>query len=414
MILGGASLKGYRFSLILLSSIVIGALLGIWLGDQATVLKPLGDIFLNLMFTVVIPLVFFTISSAIAQMSGLKRLGRIMSRMMGAFLLTGVLSGLVMLTAVILYPPAQGVSIPLEKPESVEKTTLADQLVQTITVSNFGSLFSKDHMLQLILFSILLGVAVSLAGEKGKPFAKFLSSGSEVMMKLVSLVMYYAPIGLGAFFAALVGEFGPTLLGNYFRAVLIYYPLSLVYFFVFFTLYAFMAGKGLGVRTFWKNAFSPTITSLATCSSAASIPVNLEATRKMGVPNDISETSIPLGANMHKDGSVMGGVLKIAFLFGVFGMEFNQPSDWLTALGVGILVGTVMGAIPSGGLIGELLILSLYGFPPEALPIIAAISTIIDPPATMLNSTGNTVTSMLITRWVEGKDWLSKKFAKAA
>ncbi|MGA8944065.1 MAG: dicarboxylate/amino acid:cation symporter [Thermoactinomyces sp.] len=405
-------MKAYRFSLILLSSIILGALAGVWLGKDALILKPLGEIFLNLMFTLVVPLVFFTISSSIAQMRELKRLGRILSRMFGVFVFTGVLAAIVMLVAVIVYPPAEGVSISLEKPEQVEQATLADQLVKTLTVEDFSQLFTKDHMLQLIFFSIFTGIAVSLLGEKSKPFARFLQSGSEVFMKLVSFVMYYAPIGLGAFFAALVGEFGPSLLSNYLRVVLLYYPLSLAYFLVFFTLYAFMAGKGAGVRIFWKNALSPTVVSLATCSSAASIPVNLEATRKMGVPSDISETSVPLGANIHKDGSVMGGILKIAFLFGVFGMDFSQPIDWLSALGVSLLVGTVMGAIPSGGLIGELLILSVYGFPPEALPIIAAISTIIDPPATMVNSTGNTVTSMLIARWVEGKTWISGKIGK--
>lgn len=407
-------MKAYRFSLILLSSIVLGAFIGVWLGKDAVILKPLGDIFLNLLFTLVVPLVFFTISSAIAQMGELKRLGRILSRMFGTFVFTGVIAAMVMLVAVLVFPPAEGVSISLEKPEQMEQTTLADQLVKTITVEDFSQLFTKDHMLQLIFFAIFLGIAVSLLGEKSKPFARFLYSGSEVFMKLVTFVMYYAPIGLGAFFAALVGEFGPSLLTNYFRVVLLYYPLSLVYYLVFFTLYAFLAGKGAGVRVFWKNALSPTVVSLATCSSAASIPVNLEATRKMGVPHDISETSVPLGANIHKDGSVMGGILKIAFLFGIFGMDFTQPIDLISALGVAILVGTVMGAIPSGGLIGEMLILSVYGFPPEALPIIAAISAIIDPPATMINSTGNTVTSMMIARWVEGRKWLSGKFGKTA
>ncbi|MBA4603022.1 dicarboxylate/amino acid:cation symporter [Thermoactinomyces mirandus] len=407
-------MKAYRFSLILLSSIVLGAFIGVWLGKDAVILKPLGDIFLNLLFTLVVPLVFFTISSAIAQMGELKRLGRILSRMFGTFVFTGVIAAMVMLVAVLVFPPAEGVSISLEKPEQMEQTTLADQLVKTITVEDFSQLFIKDHMLQLIFFAIFLGIAVSLLGEKSKPFARFLYSGSEVFMKLVTFVMYYAPIGLGAFFAALVGEFGPSLLTNYFRVVLLYYPLSLVYYLVFFTLYAFLAGKGAGARVFWKNALSPTVVSLATCSSAASIPVNLEATRKMGVPHDISETSVPLGANIHKDGSVMGGILKIAFLFGIFGMDFTQPIDLISALGVAILVGTVMGAIPSGGLIGEMLILSVYGFPPEALPIIAAISAIIDPPATMINSTGNTVTSMMIARWVEGRKWLSGKFGKTA
>lgn len=248
--------------------------------------------------------------------------------------------------------------------------------------------------------------------SKGKPFASFLSSGSEVLMKLVSLIMYYAPIGLGAYFATLVGEYGPMLLGTYFKAGVMYYVSAFIYFVIAFTFYAFMSGKKKAVAVFWKNMLSPTVTALATCSSAAAIPVNLEATRKMGISADIRETTVPLGAALHKDGSVLGGVLKIAFLFGIFEMNFSGLGTLTSVVLVAILVGTVMGAIPSGGMIGEMLILTLYGFPPEALPIIAAISTIIDPPATMLNATGDNVSSMMISRLVEGKDWLKKKSAE--
>jgi Na+/H+-dicarboxylate symporter len=156
---------------------------------------------------------------------------------------------------------------------------------------------------------------------------------------------------------------------------------------------------------------SPTVTSLATCSSAASIPANLEATKKMGISSDVRETVVLLGSTLHKDGSVLGGVLKIAFLFGIFNMEFEGPKTLAIALVVSLLVGTVMGAIPGGGMIGEMLIVSLYGFPPEALPIIAAISTIIDPPATMLNVTADNACAVMTARLVEGKNWIKNKFA---
>ncbi|MRX54874.1 cation:dicarboxylase symporter family transporter [Bacillus idriensis] len=405
-------MKAYRFPLILLSSVFIGGIIGLVFGEKATLLKPFGDLFLNAMFTVVVPLVFFTIASSIANMGGTKRLGKIMGSMLGVFLFTGLIAALYMVVVVKIIPPAQGVSLQLEKPEALEDVTLADQIVSTFTVPDFVELFSRDNMLAMIVFSVLIGLSVSMIGEKGKPFASFLASGSEVLMKFVSLIMYYAPIGLGAYFATLVGEYGPMLLGTYFKAGVMYYVSAFLYFVIAFTIYAFMSGKRQAVTVFWKNMLSPTVTSLATCSSAASIPVNLEATRKMGVSADIRETTVPLGAALHKDGSVLGGVLKIAFLFGIFEMNFSGFGTLTSVVLVAILVGTVMGAIPSGGMIGEMLILTLYGFPPEALPIIAAISTIIDPPATMLNATGDNVSSMMVSRLVEGKDWLKKKSAE--
>ncbi|WNB90769.1 dicarboxylate/amino acid:cation symporter [Bacillus sp. NEB1478] len=402
--------KAYRSPIILLISIAIGSVIGSVMGEKATVLKPFGDLFLNVMFMIVVPLVFFSISSSVANMAGAKRFGKIISSMMKVFLFTGVVAAVVSMAAIKFFPPADGVKIDLVKPDAAsEKVSIGEQLVSTVTVPDFVDLLSRANMLALILFSVLLGLATSAVGEKGKPLAGFLTAGSAVTLQMVKYVMYYAPIGLGAYFAALVGEFGPTLLGSYFRAVMFYYPFSIVYFFGFFTLYAWMAHGKLGIRTFWKNMVSPSVTSLATCSSAASIPVNLEASKKMGVPYDISETTIPLGATLHKDGSVIGGVLKITFLFGIFGMDFSGFNTYLLVGAIALLVGMVMGAIPQGGLIAEMLILSLFGFPVEALPIIAAISAIIDPPATLLNATGDNVASMMTARLVEGKNWLTNK-----
>lgn len=411
--------KNYKFSIILLGSIILGAIIGVLLGSKALVLKPFGDLFLNLMFMVITPLVFFSVTSAIANMKGMKRLGKIMASTFIVFLCTALAASVIGFIGALIVNPARGIDYSALKKivtagggaaDKVKQVGLLQQIVNTLTVSDFVSLFSKNNMLQLIVFSVLFGISTSALGEKAEPVAKFLGAASNVMMKMVKIIMYYAPIGLGCYFAAVIGSLGPQILQGYLRVFLLYIVISVIYYFGFFTFYAFLAGGKNAIKVFWRNAVAPTITALATCSSAASIPVNLECTKKMGVPNDIVETVIPLGANVHKDGSVIGGVMKITFLFGLFGRNMTSPSSILSIIFVSFLVGAVMAAIPSGGMIGEMLILSVYGLPTELLPIIAVISVIIDAPATVLNSTGNTVASMVISRLVEGKLTFEKKY----
>ncbi|WP_413306823.1 dicarboxylate/amino acid:cation symporter [Bacillus sp. 1P10SD] len=409
-------LKNYRFTLILLLSIIIGGAAGLVFGPKTAVVKPLGDLFLNLMFMIIVPLVFFSIASAIANMNGMKRLGKIMGSIVVVFLVTASIAAILGLAGASIIQPIQHADIASIKEvmnqasgeTDAEKVTFLGQLVATFTVSDFNLLLSRSNMLQLIVFAVLFGISTAMVGEKAKPVTTFLSAATAVIMKMVSIVMYYAPIGLGCYFAAVIGELGPQILEGYARSFVLYLILTVIYYFGFFTLYAFIAGGKDGVKLFWKNAITPSVTALATCSSAACIPVNLATVRRMGVPKDIAETIIPLGANTHKDGSVFGGVLKIVFLFALFGKDLTSISNILSILAVAFLVGAVMGAIPGGGMIGEMLIISVYGFPPETLPIIAVISTIIDAPATLLNSTGNTVCAMLVTRLVEGKNWIKQ------
>ncbi|MCI1590794.1 MAG: dicarboxylate/amino acid:cation symporter [Heyndrickxia oleronia] len=414
----GRLLSNYKSTFLLLFSIIIGGVAGVVFGSKATIVKPFGDLFLNLMFTIIVPLVFFSIASAIANMSGMKRLGKIMGGIFLVFVITALISAILGYIGAVIVDPLKNTDVSSIKSimsdpgtdSNPEDVTFLGQLVKTFTVSDFSELFSKSNMLQLIVFSILFGLATAMVGDKGKPIANLLSSGSAIMMKIVKFVMYYAPIGLGCYFATVIGELGPQILEGYARAFVLYLVLTIVYFFGFFTLYAFIASGKDGVKVFWKNAISPAVTAIATCSSAACIPVNLESVKKMGVPTDIAETIIPLGANTHKDGSVFGGVLKIVFLFSLFGKDMTSVSGILSIIAVSFLVGAVMGAIPGGGMIGEMLILSVFGFPPEVLPIIAVISTIIDVPATLLNSTGNTVCAMMVSRLVEGKNWLKRAF----
>ena len=399
--------KAYCFSIILVISITIGSLLGIIYKKDAIVFKPFGDVFLNLLFTVIVPLVFFSISSAVASMTNIRRLGKIISAMLLVFVVTGLIASVIMVIGVVLYPPAVGVKIALGPVVNPEQLKATDQIVKAFTASDFADILSKKNMLALIIFSILIGLATSAVGTRGKVFASFLASASDVMMKLISFIMYYAPIGLCAYFAYLVGVFGPELLGAYARAMVLYYPTAILYFFIAFTIYAFIAAKGEGVRRFWRNIIPASLTALATGSSMATIPANLEAANKTGVPKDISEVIIPIGATIHMEGSCLAAILKIAFLFGLFQMNFTDLETIATAIGIALLVGVVVSGIPGGGTIGELLIISIYGFPLEAFPIITMIGTLVDAPATMLNAIGDNVSSMIVARMLGGKNWMT-------
>ncbi len=399
--------EAYKFSIILIGAIIIGSFLGIHMGAKATMFKPLGDLFINGMFMLVVPLVFITISGSISAMSDMKRLGKILRTMLITFILTGALAFVYVFITVKILPPAKGVALAIPAAAELQSFSTGDQIVKALTVTDFPELISRKNMLPLIIFSIVFGMCVNMIGEKGRIIAKGLDALSDVFIKMVGLLMYYAPIGLGAYFAALVGEHGKELLGSYARACAIYYPLCLVYMFTAFPLYAWISAGKEGVKSL-KYVISPAVTAVATQSSIATLPVNLEACSKIGVPKDIREIILPIGATAHMDGTVLSSILKISFLFGIFQVPFEGIGTYASALFLSIAGGVVMSGVPGGGLIGEMFIVTMYGFPAEAFPIIATIGYLVDPFATMINASGDTIASMLVTRVVEGKDWIKK------
>lgn len=401
-------LKSYGFSLSLLAAMLVGSLLGLTFGERVQVIKPLGDIFLNLLFTVVVPMVFFSIASAVSGMSDTHRLGKILGTMVMLFIATGIVSSLLMVAGVKMFNPAQGLTIQLTVGAGSDGLGVADRIVRAFTVSDFGELFSRKNMLALIVIALIVGLAASTAGKKGQAFRDWLASGNEVMMKVIGYIMLYAPVGLGAYFAYLTGVFGSQLLGTYARVMALYYPLALFYFFAGFSVYAWLASGWAGISAFWRNVIPVSLTAWGTGSSVATVPVNLDAARRIGTPEDIREVVIPIGATIHMDGSCMSAILKTAVLFSVFGMPFEGTATIAIAIGIALLSGTVMSGIPGGGFLGEMLIVTLYGLPPEALPVAAMIGTLVDPPATMVNATGDNVVAMMVARVLGGKNWIKQ------
>ncbi len=402
-------LKSYGFQLLLLLGIAIGSLIGLFAPEFGKNLKPFGDVFINMMFTAVVPLVFLSIASAVANMTNLKRLGRILASLLATFVVTGIFASIVMIVVVKIFPPSVGFMGELVAPSEIGQVNVADALVNALTVKDFGQILSRSNMLPLIIFAILFAIAVSISDQSGQ-IGRGIEKLNKVFLTLINMVMYYAPIGIGCYFANLVATYGQEVIGDYARAVSIYYAVSIIYFFVAFFLYSYWAGNGInGVKVYFKNIFRPAATSLATCSSIASMPVNLVAAEKMGIKADVREIVLPIGATMHMDGTCLSSILKISFLFGVFGQNFEGVGVFVIAILISIFSSVGMSGVPGGGLIGEMLICTIYNFPPEAFPMIAAIGFLVDPPATMVNSTGDIVSSMMVTRMTEGKDWLKRK-----
>lgn len=400
-------IKSYLFPIFLMISILFGSLVGSYFPSYSPYLKPLSDIFLNLIYTTMVPLIFFSVSSAIARAGEIGKVGNIIVHMTIVFIFTGIVAAVYAIILIHLFPPEVNITIPIT--QQTLNLNVSEQIVNIFTVSNFAKLLSHQNIFALIVFSILIGFATS-NNKDAKIFLRFLEAGEAIFMRVFTLIMYYAPLGFFAYFAVLISKFGPELIQNYIHIAFVYYIGAILYFICTFSCYAYFAEGMVGIKKFWLNNFIPMLTAIATCSSTACIPINLKTSKAMGISATVYETTIPLGTIINKHGSIMGAIVKIAFLFSMFHLNFSGMSVLLLAVCVAMLVGTVMGAIPSGGMFGEVLILTIYGFPPSVLVAITTISIIIDPIATMLNVTGNNVSSMMIERLVHEKNTQCKKF----
>ena len=400
-------IKNYKSSIILLTSIIIGMIIGLIFKEKSNNLKPFGDLFLNTLLVIIVPLIFLTITTSIGKMKSPKRIGKILLVSLITFIITSIISVIIGLGFsksfnIIKYQDKNSIKeiIKDDKIIQKEKLNFLEKTVNTISVNNFSSLITNDNIIALIIFSILFGLAINLCKEKSKPVLDVLDSLCSIIQKFIKIIMYYAPIGLGCYFAALVGSFGKELVLGYAKLFFIYLMACLFIYFIIYSIYAIISGGKKGFFNYWKNIISPTICALSTCSSAATMPINIDAANKMKVSEDVSSVSISLGTNFHKEGSIVGSVFKIMFLVSLFNNNTSTHKIFLIALLATLLVT----AVPiGGGTISETLIITMLGFPLSTLPILTVIATIIDAPATILNVTGNTASSLIINKFVNKK-----------
>lgn len=404
-------LKNNRFILCMLGGIIAGCLVGAFAPAFGKKIEFLGTVFINLMFCVVVPMVFCSISSAIANMKSARRAGKIMGVTIATFMATAAIAGVLMYVICRVFPLVDG-QYTITEGEIGETLGVTDMIVNFFTKPDFTELLSRRAILPLIVAAILFGFGVQLSGGPETKTAKLLEDLTNCIMKTVKIITYYAPIGFFGFFAYLVAEYGPTLIGDYSRTLIIYYVMCFAYMFVFFPIYArFGGGKG-GAKIMFSKLFRPAAVSFGTCSSVATIPTNMEVAEETGVSKDVTDIVLPLGATMHMDGSAMSAIIKVAFLFGIFGMDFSTGKAILAII-VAVFSSVAMSGIPGGGGTGELVICTIF-FPDQlaiAYPIALALGNLVDPPATMVNAAGDYVVSFIVSRYVDGKDWLQKKLS---
>ena len=403
--------KNYKSTIILLLSIIIGTIIGLIFKEKACVLSPLGDIFLNLMFVVIVPLIFLTITSSIIKMENPKRLGKIMITILIVFAVMSIIAALIGVVSsytikLIDSKDINNLTNLLNQDVVIsEEVNILQKTANLLTVNDFYKILSKDNIIAILVFSIIFGFAIRKSKDKGKKVSELILSLNEVVMNIVNIIMYYAPIGLGCFIATLIGSYGSVIAIGFLKTFIIY-TLVCIFIYVFvYSAYVFLVSGKKGLKAYWKNIIGPSTTALATCSSAATIPINIKYTKEMGVPSDIAETTIPMGTSFHKDGSVVGSAFKIMFLIYLFGKDINI----FAILGVSLLSTLLITAVPiGGGTISEMFILQILGFPPAALPILSIIATIIDAPATVLNVVGDSCSSLIVARIIDGKKFLKK------
>ena len=413
-------LKNYGFIVFMLIGIAAGCIVGaVWpavkdasgefISQGARVLEPLGTVFINLMFCIVVPMVFCSIASAIANMDNMKKAGKIMGTTLATFFVTAGIAAIIMYVVCRIFPLVQGQYQAVEG-EVGETLGIADMIINFFTKPDFTELWSRRAILPLIVFAVLFGFGVQMAGGKKTKTAQLLADVTNCIMKVVKIISYYAPIGFFGFFAYLVATYGPEMIGDYGRTLIIYYVLCFAYMFVFFPIYArFGGGKG-AVKMMFSKLLKPAAVSFGTCSSVATIPTNMEAAEETGISKDVANIVMPLGATMHMDGSAMSAIIKVAFLFGIFGKDFGT-GEAILAIIVAVFSSVAMSGIPGGGGTGELVLCTIF-FPDQmaiAYPIAIALGNLVDPPATMVNAAGDYVVSYIVERFVSGKNWLKKK-----
>ena len=394
-----AFLKNYGATLLLLLGLVAGGVLGAVLGEGARVLRVPGMLFLNLVFMLVVPLVFFSVSHSLVVMQRNGVIGRVLVTSLGVFLAMSLVAGIFGYGFMSAWNPftrvlGQGGTAPGSV--MAEGVDVGEAIVSALTVNDFPLLLSREHLLPLILFSALFGLAVALLGQKAAFVERFIAEGEAVIIRMMELVMKLAPIGIGCYFADTVGSLGGQIVGDYFEIFLVVCAASAVCYLLFFSLYALFSRVPLG--RFWKEMLAPSATAVGTCSSAACMPVNMAAARNLGVSDKLVEGIIPLGTHLHKDGSVITSVAKVLFALYFFDAVPEGFEGAALVVLVALLESIVVGAIPVGGMTGELLICAMLGLDPSFAAALLIIGTICDIPATLLNATGNLVAPLLVQR----------------
>lgn len=382
---------------------MIGLALGVVVGalveqeTAKTFLQPLGDLFIRLIRMVVVPLVVATIIAGAAGISDTSKLGRVATKTLICYALTTAVAVAMGLIFASFIQPGVGLDLSTEglAAKAVEAPPLTQTLLNIVPINPMQAM-SEGQMLQIIFFAVIFGFGLSALGERGKPVLNFFELVGDTMIRVTHIVMLYAPIGVFGLIAYTVSRHGLGVLLPLFQLILSSF-LATAFFVIVLLVPLVRVVTGIPMMTFYKGIFEPWLVAFTTCSSAAALPANLNAARRLGSTKAVASFSIPLGNTINMNGTaIYMGVCSI-FAAEVYGLDLTM-ADQLTIVLMGVLAAVGTAGVPGAGLIMTTVVFTQVGIPLEAVALIAGVDRILDMIRTSINVVGDVASAVIVTR----------------
>ena len=382
---------------------MIGLALGVVVGalveqeTAKTFLQPLGDLFIRLIRMVVVPLVLATIIAGAAGISDTSKLGRVATKTLICYALTTAVAVAMGLIFASFIQPGVGLDLSTEglAAKAAEAPPLTKTLLNIVPINPMQAM-SEGQMLQIIFFAVIFGFGLSALGERGKPVLNFFELVGDTMIRVTHIVMLYAPIGVFGLIAYTVSRHGLGVLLPLFQLILSSF-LATAFFVIVLLVPLVRVVTGIPMMTFYKGVFEPWLVAFTTCSSAAALPANLNAARRLGSTKAVASFSIPLGNTINMNGTaIYMGVCSI-FAAEVYGLDLTM-ADQLTIVLMGVLAAVGTAGVPGAGLIMTTVVFTQVGIPLEAVALIAGVDRILDMIRTSINVVGDVASAVIVTR----------------
>ena len=383
------------------TQMAIGMALGIVAGmvapDMGSTFKPLGQLFINLIRMVVVPLVLCTIVAGSASVGDINKLGRVATKTLIYYFGTTAVAVVLGLVFANIFNPGEGLNIATEglKAKSATPPKMVDVFLNIIPLNPIDAM-GKGNMLQVIFFAMLFGFGLSAVGERGKACYAFFDGAAETMIKVTNMVMIYAPVGVFGLIAFTVSKHGADVLLPLIKVIGVMYIACLVHVLVCYL--PLVRVSGITIGHFFKLLSAPLMIAFTTCSSAAALATNLIQCQKLGASKPVASFSLPLGNTINMDGTaVYMGVVAI-FVAEIYGipMPFDKQFQVL-ATGILASIGSV--GVPGAGLIMSTIVFTQVGIPLEGIAIIAGIDRVMDMARTTMNVLGDATGAIVVSKW---------------
>lgn len=378
----------------------LGIVIGLIFGEKATILKPLGTIFLNMIKMIVVPMVFFSITAGVASLGDLRKLRSIGVKVVGLYAITSAISVLIGFFVANIINPGKGFDMSAlsngSQYQAQEMPSVLDTIIDAFP-SNIFTSFVNANMLQIIVFSIFLGVALIMMDEKGARLTATIQSLADVMYKITAIVMEFSPIGVAALLADSVGAYGLEIFGPLGKLILTVYTSDVLLVFLMYVPMVALMAK-FPIKKFFQGIWKVWVVTASTTSSSGTLPVTTTVTNdEFGVSPELSSFSLPLGATINMNGGCIYYAAAIVLTAQVYGVELTAAAL------VNIVISTVLVAmgcpgVPGGAIIMTTILLTNMGLPLEIVGMIAGIFRLIDMANTTFNVTGDVVTTLVVAR----------------